>query len=70
MYLQLCWLRLLLLLVQLTSLRRHVHSHFGGCDVILRTGQGGHCSSAGEEGKMLVGGAGGADGVGAGILLG
>lgn len=55
-----CWLSLLPLFVQLTSLRLHVHSHVGGCDVILRIGQGR---------QTLVGRAGGVGVVGAGVLL-
>lgn len=70
MYLQLRWFSVLPLLVQLISLRLHVHLHIGGCDVILCMGQGGHCSLAGVEGYIVVGRAGGAGVVGAGVLLG
>lgn len=61
------------LFVQLTSLKPHLHSHEGGCDVILREGHGGHASLAGVGGAELggrVGGGGGGGGVvGTGVLL-
>lgn len=57
--------------MQLTSLKLHLHSHEGGCDVILRDGHGGHASLAGGAGAELggrVGGGGGGGVVGTGVI--
>lgn len=71
-YRQLCWLSVFPLFVQLTSLKLHLHSQEGGCDVILRAGHGGHASLAGGGGAELggrVGGGGGGGVVGTRVLL-
>lgn len=52
----------------LTSLKLHLHSQEGGCDVILWVGHGGHASLAGGGGAELGGRVGGGGGGGGGVV--